>query len=414
MKFFILFAVAFTTALSCFAQDVKGYYITTSGARFDGYFSNGDPADLSKFLFRKNEQAEYVKLPAEYVKEYGTANGLKYIKETVELDETTGITAVISPNKGLNFVKKTIFLETLVESKASLYTYENKGVTTFFYKIDGQVPGYTQLIYKKYRHSETQNGENNSFRQQLTRDMLCTGKNANLYAKLAYGRKSLIEAFRDYNSCSGYESNIAEEAAVSASFFNLYVFAGPSYTSCSFRGLEGNTADADNVGITAGTEFTLAFKYKPYSFFARLGYESFSGDTERTYKPSPSSVHTFTDRFEIKYQLLTFAVGPRYTFEIAKKDRIFIDASLCIGAPLGSDLTFIHTVEGSPATEIDPLYGIKLQTTASFNIGAGYIFNNKFSADIRYNTNRNFLNGKGTDFRLESSGVLATLRYKVL
>lgn len=403
MNAFKLLLFAVLLSLSAHSQDVKGYYINASGQRTDGYFEEGDMNDITKINFRASQSAAYGKLSFDAVNEYGTDNS-KFIKETVQVDETGGSTADVSGNREPSYVKKTVFLEVLIEGNASAYQYNENGNSRFYYSISDKGRQITPLVFRRYKYSGTEVAQNVYFRQQLTVDALCPDDTNKKYVNLLYNAIAITKAIEDYNNCTGKENAFVKKKPASESTVSVGVYAGASFGNSKVN-LRGVDIKGNSIGFLVGGEASIGFKYKPYSFFGRLGVEQFSGDGTRTFKPSPSSVHVFNDRFDVDCFALNFGLGPRYAFNVGAKDKLFAEASVNILLPLSGNIKYFPNSDS--AVEFN------LQSSFYFNLGVGYAFSNNLSFTASYSTNRNLLaNVQGFEFN--NSGFYITAKYNLL
>lgn len=403
MKFFKLFFVLVFFSISAYSQDIKGYYISNSGQRTDGYFEEGDMNDITKINFRTSPSAGYAKLSFDAVKEYGTENS-KFIKETVQVDETGGSTADVSGNREPSYVKKTVFLEVLVEGNASAYQYNENGNSRFYYSISDKGGQITPLVFRKYKYSGTEVAQNVYFRQQLTVDALCPDDTNKKYVNLLYNATAITKAIEDYNSCTGKENVFVKKKPASESSVSVGVYAGASFVNSKVD-VTGVDVKGNSFGFLAGGEASLGFKYKPYSFFGRLGVEQFSGDGTHTFKPAPNSVHVFTDRFDMDCVALNVGLGSRYAFDVTDNNKIFAEASVNILLPLSGSIKYFPNSDS--AVEFN------LQSSFYFNLGVGYAFSKDLSITASYSTNRNLL-ANVPGYKFNNSGFNITARYNLL
>ena len=117
-KISLLFLFFFT--VSAVAQDdYKGYYITETGERVNGFFEFYDFFKTEKLKFKKSGSGEFTQLPKD-VGENGIDEGRqKFEKHLVETEMVGDNTYSKEPQLSA----QTLFLNVLVKGKVSLYSY---------------------------------------------------------------------------------------------------------------------------------------------------------------------------------------------------------------------------------------------------------------------------------------------------
>lgn len=198
MKIFT-FLSAMLFVISSYAQDVKGYYITASGQKTEGFFKEGDFNDTPTLRFKASKNDEYAILSADVV-EYGFDEGLKFVKRTVEMDISRNITL----DKNPVLESRTMFLNVIVEGKATLYSYTKDYKVSYFFSVEGEQDVITQLINKKYILDNGNTVDYPGFRQQLYVKVKCEDQKVSDFALIMYDRKQLMNVFTNYNTCNSY------------------------------------------------------------------------------------------------------------------------------------------------------------------------------------------------------------------
>jgi hypothetical protein len=161
------------TSASAFAQVAfePGYFIDNDGIRVaclvknEGWFRN--PLD---FEYQLEANGETLTRTIAQAKEFGVGE-LRFLRQTVTLDTSSQDLRNLSINSGPEFGKRTIYLQQLVDGPAKLYRYRTNVLQLFFFSVrDAPIK---QLIYKQYSMGERQYSYNNSFKQQLKRNVAC-------------------------------------------------------------------------------------------------------------------------------------------------------------------------------------------------------------------------------------------------
>lgn len=117
----------------------------------------------------KNKPAK--KLTIEKVKEFGIYNEVKFLRATVNIDNSSEITKLLSYNRNPEYVEKQYFLRVLVEGKAKLYLVQDKNITKYFFSTDEN--NIEQLVFKTYLNTVNKIAKNESFKQQLFNQLNC-------------------------------------------------------------------------------------------------------------------------------------------------------------------------------------------------------------------------------------------------
>ena len=407
MKIFTFLAVV-CSALSCYAQN-QGYYITNNGQKVEGYFKGKDFSDTAALKFAKTADGEYIKFSTESAVEYGIGDRYKSEKHTVNIDSYFDGNKNMSNQKAPEFISKAIFLEVILQSDASLYAYETNKGTVFFYKIGSKNIPLTQLVYKEYSVSQTEIAENNQFRQQLFNDVKCENADKDHFVNLDYERKPLLSVFEEYNNCTGYVSKVSASATEKKSKFKYTAFAGSGLTSLEIGGVPAEPDNSTTAGINAGVEMALTFTTTNWSFFGRAEFETYSTKTTVIY--APGSFNTMTNEYSLDNSNINIFVGPRYDFVLNAKNKIFADASVGITIPVSGSLEVHQTTSNASGTKDAGTVVYDLSSAVFLDLGVGYMFNNKFGAEIRLDTARNFMNSIQTDMEANVTRIGLNLRY---
>lgn len=412
MKKCLCAAVWFFTVVCAFAQEkVKGYYVSASGQKTEGYFKYTDYADVSLLRFSESEDGEYRKLFFESLKEYSVA-GRTFTKQLVDIDADGGSNKT-ALSKEADFVKKDVFLELLLKSEVSLYVNTEKDVEKFFYKKEGDVR-YIQLVYRKYTLETGQDMQNTEFRRQLAQNCLCKGESPQVYAKTAYSRKALTEAIAHYNDCTGHTSEIPKvEKEKSNSHFALSGYAGVMFASNEASTTDYNfSANKGSLAYRAGAEVSFYNEFRGLSFFGRAGFDYIDAEITGKYAPGTGSVYTFEDTYKVSGISADIAVGPRYSISINDEKRIYIDATIGVLLPLGTKVEMTRNMIG-PSSTSNAGWSVNAQTSTYFSIGAGCYITKEISAEVRYIPKRNYLeNYINTSFN--NSGVALNVLYRFM
>jgi hypothetical protein len=409
MKIFTLLAAMLIT-VQVYSQSQKGYYITNGGQKVEGYFKTDNFYALAMPEFKGSDDVDFKVPDYENIKEYGVENEFKFEKHTVDIDDTNNNNSNLSHQKDAVYVKKTIFLNVIVEGDASLYSYIGTNGAKYFFKVDSKNVPLSQLVFKRYLANQSATAENNHYRQQLFSFTKCDGDTMDKFIALKYERGALASIIESYNACIGKTAKIYAASRVQKLEINYTVFAGAGLTGFGLSDMKPSLDKTNKATISVGGEIALELPSKKWAIFARVSYEQLSAEATNSHVTSPASNITTMNTYAIDYKMFSLQLGPRCNFDLNDRNKLFVDASIGLGIPSG---TLLHStiVSNSTGTFSNDIIEYDLNSCAYFTIGAGYVFNDKFGIDLRFDTNKNMLNGSRTEFITKISRIGINLRY---
>jgi len=401
MRLLTLFSsILFTLQLQ--AQDVKGYYITDSGKKVDGYFKYSDFFDTSSLKFKESKKDEFSVLPQNII-EYGLIEDqLKFERHLVKID----ISGNDSFSKEPEWSDKTIFLNVLIEGIATLYSYTKDYKTTFFFSTAAKPGEVNQLVYKKYKISGESVAENNSFRQQLYNSVKCDGQNVSDFTAIMYDKKQFSEVFKKYNECNGSKSEIY--GPKKKSDFKYTIVAGLYNASLEIPYALPEVGKANDIAYGLGIEASYVFPSETTEIFFRAEYELLKVKL----KSSTNYVYnTTTSIYDLDTQVVNIYLGPRYNFLLNDSSKISLDAAFDASIPFGdiTQSTIITTPTGVLYPGVPSHYN--LEPGFCINFGVGYTFDNKYGIYFKCETNRDFLDNTSSHYKTNVSRLGLNLRY---
>ncbi|MFP9115102.1 hypothetical protein ACLI1A_14280 [Flavobacterium sp. RHBU_3] len=388
MKQFALSIMLFFASFALNAQNVKGYYITTSGQRTEGYFKSVNFYNENNLLFTSAETGtDYAKVDPETVSEYGAGDDVVFKKFTVQLDDSKLMGTDVGPEKMPVWVTKTVFMNLIIDGDASLYSYTSDKGVKYFFDVKSKNIALNQLVYKQYMAKQNAIGENSQFRQQLYNSVSCPGDNVSAYSSLNYSKKEIQNVFRKYNSCtgSGKETKELEATASRKSKFTFTLLAGAGSTKVETGNIDPVPGSTTNTLFTGGAEMALTLPSGMFSFFFKAMYEDVSAETQiTTTTPTRTSVDTHT----IKSSFADLYIGPRYNFNFAGKHTLFADVAYAVAIPFG-DTSRKHqttTVDGT----VSYYHEYTLKSDFFYTAGVGYQYNNKYGVEVHSDFSREY------------------------
>lgn len=382
----------------------KGYYITNSDQKIEGFIKNSDwRNNPTTFQFKSSIASDEVKnLTINDVKEFAIANAFTYERHTVKIDRASDDLEKLGYSREPEFKEETLFLKVLVENDVTLFRYTDFNTTTFFYKADNNI--YT-LVYKRYFNINKKLDVNNFYKQQLASGVTCTTKKMPAVENLRYTETSLIKYFSAYGSCTGSETNTTLVKKYEKSF-NVKVTAGVQFTNFSVDSNTRRTADfGSNTGFVPGIEleYLLPFNAQKWSLFFDARYQSYEAESPNNL--TPTVLNPSIEGFDIaSYKAVDISVGFRHYFLLTNNSKLYLGLNYAID--FSNDTEVIY--EG---TGIDDL--IASAPTGVLGIGAGYAFNS-LSAEIRYYTNRNSIGNEFIFQNSEYSNITFSLSYRLI
>lgn len=387
--------------ISGYSQDTQnGYYINSSGQKVTGEFMQADFFDTGALKFKASGNS-FEKLDTDNIIEYGISDDYKFVKKTVQVDNSNLNINQLSRNREPNFIEETTFLNVIVDGDATLYSHKHMGAQKYFYSVKSKGIKAKQLVYKQYMAPVTGQStsyaikSNNEFRQQLYVDLRCPeDKVIGDFLGLEYETNDLKKIFTDYNSCVSADYTVYENKSGNKIKINYTVFAG--LHSTSFALPLTNETDS-NITYGVGFELGLTLPSQKFGLFLKAEYEKFSAETmnirEREFGEDIITIYS------VESHLLNFTFGPRYFFNISKKSKIYIDAGLQMTFPVTNDYLTSNGAIIAP-----------LGNAFSITGGVGYMFNNKFGAELRADSNRDLSGGA---IKIDYTRIGLNLRYTI-
>src|SRR5690606_25081600 len=143
-------AVLMFLSIACFSQIVfeKGYFIDESNQRIECLVRNVDwRNNPTEFEYKMSEDSDLLRASIGTVTEFGVDNVSKWVRATVDIDQSGDGLNDLSKERNPVFEEKRVFLKVLIEGKASLFLFREGNLTRFFYRKDDSE--IRQLVYKR-------------------------------------------------------------------------------------------------------------------------------------------------------------------------------------------------------------------------------------------------------------------------
>lgn len=362
----------------------KGYYITNSNERKECFIKDiGWKNTPQNFQFKITKEGEISELGIDNVIEFGVNKEERFKRANVFIDKSVDDLRFISDKRAPEFVKKTVFLEILVKGDATLYIYKKGVQKKFFYEKD---KGIEQLVFKRFKYNYKIK-ENNYYKQQLFKKLKCN--NDLNFNNLNYTSKSLIELFVNYNKCKNLGFKYEENNNIKSSKLSLNLRPRINFINVDIVDLSNNSSyslgSKNTFGIGAELEYTLGVNNNKWSLTFEPNYQVFKveKDVQRKGVAFNSEVN-----FDYNYSAIELPFGVRHYFFLNKKEsKLFINASfavdLIINPSLDISINNINTTNPVPKEDFGNNF--------SLGLGFGYKYNDKYSIELRYNTEKDAL-----------------------
>ncbi len=377
----------------------KGYYINNSDEKVEGFIKNIDwKNNPTSFEFKASLSSDPITLSIKNVSEFSVLNSSKFERHKVKIDRSPNGLDQLGYKREPDFKDETLFIKVLVENEAVLYRYTDMNLTTFFYKKDGSL--YT-LVHKRYFDVNNDLNENNFYQQQIASNLSCSNNKMPNPENIKYTATSLTKYFKAYGNCTGTSSNTIIEKTYENSF-NVKVIAGVQTTSFSVDSNTRRTADfGSNVGFVPGIEleYLLPFNAQKWALFLDVRYQSY--EAENANGIISSTLNPTVIGFDkASYSGVDTSIGFRHYFLINSTSKIHLGLNYAIDFITDTEVIYEDAQDLITST-----------ATGVLGISAGYTFD-KFTAEIRYHTNRNSLGNEFLFNQSDYSNLTFSLAYR--
>lgn len=361
----------------------KGYFISNDGTRTDCLIRNADwKNNPESFQYRLNPESEIQTGSIRNIAAFAIESGASYLRAEADLDRSSNNPARLDFDSQPNFEKQTVFLEVLVEGPATLYGYEAPWGVRFFYATGAGEPA--PLVYKKYRREGMKILENAAFRQTLWNLLKCEDLKQSAFDNLAYKKDALIRIFTRYNTCKDPTFKTTAHAAKGLDF-NFTV--RPGYTQSAAKLNLQDTEFPMASGFRMGLEFEVMLPFNKNKWALLI---------EPVYRSYKESGEGSSSGYEMTYSSIEFAIGARHYFFVQPETAIFLTAYLLNDMELDAEITTPGLVYST--LEINPF--------SNAAVGIGFEFKKRWSAEFRYDFERELLRYNYADARFDNISII--------
>jgi hypothetical protein len=386
MKKHVLFlTIAFILSINSYSQIAfeNGYFINDSDKKTDCVIENIDWKNTPvEFRYKLSQNQDIVTADIKTVKEFAINGQSKFIRAVVKIDRANQKIELMSKEKNPVFNEERLFLQILLEGKATLYLFDDGTIRRFFYKINESE--IKQLVYKPYLVDDDYSiAYNNYFREQLYIDLKCENIQQNEYEKLGYKKSDLKKIFLKYNKCNASDKVVDFENKEKRDLFNLTVRPRYNSSSASVSHTLSNSGNFDfdfnSNYFAAGVEveFILPFNKNRWSVIAEPTYKYFKDEKSLT------DLDFVGGKIfgKIDYKSIELPIGLRRYFFVNDVFKIFTNASLVLDFSSNSKIDFTRN-DGSV------INSLKITSGIGVGIGVGCKFKDKYSVEMSYITPR--------------------------
>ena len=400
----------------------KGYFINTENQRTECLIKNMDwNLNPTHFKYKLENSVAPLMGDLTTVKEFGIYNYFKFIGVEVKIDRYSSSATDLIGDENPLWRKETLFLKLITDGKAKLYSYDSQNGRKFFYSVaDSSI---NQLVYKKFLinfmvkitrddqvSATTKNtnesqispltkniywdqlspiAENNTYKDQLLKDLPNAYSSQESIEKITYTSEDLEKYFNDYNGTFG-DSSTQIIKKTKKSYFNLKITPGINSSSLAMSLL--NSADLNfkkNLGFRLGLELesVLPFNRNKWALVFEPTFQSYNSKTE-------------DGNFSAKFNFIEFPIGMRYYLYLNDQNKIYLN---CFYIPQ-FQINLKTTIESNQQ------YKYALSSSANWSFGGGFE-HKRLSLETRYYTVRNMM--QFNYFHADYSRFSIILGYKI-
>lgn len=385
MKNQLLFLFTTFLGLNCYSQITyeKGYFIDNNNQKTKCLIKNVDwKNNPTKFEYKLLENSKSKNATIKSINEFGIGNVSKYVRSTVNIDRSSKSLSSLSSNKTPIFKQENLFLKVLIEGKSNLYEYVEGNLKRYFYSINDL--NIEQLIFKKYKTKDGNIGENNRFRQQLWANLKCSIFKMSAIENVNYKKIDLVRFFTEYSECHN-DDLVNFESKEKQNLFNLTIRPRLNNSSLEIQNSASSTRNIDfdnetRFGLGLEAEFILSFNKNKWAIIFEPTYQNFkSNKTTNVTNVSGGELVS-----EVNYSSIEIPVGLRHYFFLKNNSKIFINASYIFDLSSKSLIEFRRS-------DNSIFNSLEIKTRPNLGFGIGYKQSDKYSLEMRYQTDRSVL-----------------------
>lgn len=364
-----------------------GYFIKNDNSKVNCLIKNNDwGSNPEKILYKEVENAPKKEIEKNAFKEF-FVNNTRYKKFSFKIDKSSNSNNSLDYNSEPNWVTTTSFLKILVDQEIQLLKFSENGEQKFFI-YDTKKDIIEQLLYKQYlieKNGTTYTAKNNFYKKQLA--TINPDKSTD---NVEYNEQSLINWFSETYGIPSNERVIKESGKTKITFKAGFLSTYEKITT-SLLGFESKL-DMDaksNFSASVDLEYILPFNHSKWSLFIEPTYNSYKSMKKFTlvnpYRiPATKSNYTY----ELEDISILLPVGIKHYMIINQKNKLFLSGALAVSLPLKNKITIWDSTNNTN----DLIFEDHLSFPIGFQVGGGYVFNNKVSVEAKYIMQKSTIN----------------------
>ena len=378
--FLILFLITVSFSLSARQFFEEGYFINENGKRIDCFIKNEHwILNPTSFSYQLKQDEDIKTLSLDNVQEFSINSKYKFVKATVQIEQTSDNLNLLTKNSALDLKEETVFLNVLIEGDANLYLYKTRDFTRYFYDIDNGKIEF--LIWKQYLDENNKYSVDRAFRKQIWESLKCQDITIDNISALKYKKEDLLKFFIKYNSCkSSLGTNYNKLRRGQANNFHLTLKAGAIFSTLELnhyqRDVIARRKQFFKPNYVIEGELFLPVKNRQLSISSSLSILHFSTQNENKISFLDNLLEDSTyyiDReFRFHYLSLEIPLNLRYYYTIQPNHKAFVTTSMLF------EFSRLSAVEA-------PLFFGSLGNNIGLGASVGYIFKDRISAEYKFN-----------------------------
>ncbi len=358
----------------------KGYVIFDNGQKKEAWIKNvqwqNNPEQIT---YKLTENGPPQTAGIAKIKSFNINRQVKYERKTVKIDPLSYASSTLAKSSNPEYSLETLFLKVLIEGKATLYSYHDGNLKSFFYSLNDSL--VKQLIYKEIKIDQRKTYQYRMFQQQLFNHLNCIGIPDNSFQHVSYAKNDLKRIFKSYNECFNVAFKEYEQKRKLKEYFHLKITSGANFSNSELsNNINNNIIQADfgnQFTVAAGVEIELSlpFHKNKWAVLFAPNYQYFNKKDDQLHQIA-----------SIDYQVIELPAGVRHFFYLNKQTKVFLNLTYNNYFDLNDSK--IYNVAKNHTQSIN--FQRDINTTQSFGFGAGIDLRN-FTAELRYNTYRGLI-----------------------
>src|SRR5579872_259513 len=265
--------------------------------------------------------------------EFGVGNAV-FRRFEIDVDVSAGENDDPGNSPLPTFQRETVLLKLLVQGRASLYRYSNKGLTLFYMVVNNPTP--QPLVYKQFLSQSNLELTNTGYITQLQDSLRCTAPGFPDPAAVRYEERSLVRFFVAFNNCT-HSAVTDYSAKTSGSPVHPSIRAGIDLTSLTLDDQTGSVDEQKNLGnklsfrIGAELEIPLNFNRNKWAVVVEPAYRYYSAQTAEG-----------SSGFQVNYRAIQLGIGGRYYLFSGPSSRWLLTGLLVADFPVNSSVEYLQ------------------------------------------------------------------------